>query len=268
MRLRLLRKGKVHIDAEYAASIIREAELEDAAIRHAKRQKMSDEAVAEAIERVRQSRASLALQGAPTAFRPKALPPVNSSDPTPEWQRKAGKALTTETMGKGEVIGLKRYRTKHVIEAHGDKLDMSKRSALERLMQDSTYAMRISVCDPNRGGGFAAPGSRLGGLGNAPQHIRDGHARHEWVWARLSPEMQATANALVTRELMRPDSTPFSMEDFGAQMFPTVKDRNRLWGAAAGALWSLAGGLVFLYGRCPVRVRPMNCEDQILEIMG
>lgn len=77
--------------------------------------------------------------------------------------------------------------------------------------------------------------------------------------------MQRVSHALVTRELTKTDGTPFSLEDFGQQMFPSVKDKNRRWGAAAGALWSLAGALVFLYGRCPVKIRARDCEA--LELM-
>lgn len=217
------------------------------------------------VNRVQDRKRSLAMQANPLAFKipPK---PSNANDPTPEWQAKAGSHMASQSIGKGEIAPLKRYRIRHVVEQHGDKLSMMKRSALERFMQDATYSMRIAVCDPNRSGSYAAPGSRLGGLGNVPQFVRDGHSRHEWIRSRLCPEMLETANALVTRELMKTDGTPFSLEDFGAHMFPGVTDKNRRWGAAAGALWSLAAGLVFLYGRCPVKIRPRDADD-VLEIV-
>lgn len=214
--------------------------------------------------KVQERKRSLAMQSSPLAFK-SSVPVGNPNDPTPQWMAKAGN-VASQVVGRGDVVPLRRYRQKHVIEQHGDKLDMSKRSALERFMGDSTHAMRVAVADPNRSGGHAAPGSRLGGLGNVPQHVRDGHARHEWVWGRLPPDLQSVANALVTREMIKPDGTPFSLEDFGAHMFPSVQDKNRRWGAAAGALWALAGALVFLYRRCPVKIRARDCEA--LEIMG
>lgn len=247
--------------------LIDEGRIKPAAINQAKRLGMTLEDMQAAADRVKMRRASLHMQGNPRAFREDDADydPINPNDPTPQWRAKAGD-LSSVTVGKGEVVPIKRYRQRHVVEQYGNQFDMSKRSALERFMQDATYGMRISVADPNRGGGKGAPGTRLGGLGNVPQHVRDGHARHEWVWGRLPLDLQRVSHALVTREVAKLDGTPFSLEDFGAEMFPSVKDRNRRWGAAAGALWSLAGALVFLYARCPVKIRARDCEAlEILE---
>lgn len=247
--------------------LLRSGRIKPAGIQSGKRLGMTLEDMEAAADRVRERRASLAMQVPREHGIYDDETPQAPGVPTKQWQAKAGANMASQSIGRGEVVPLKRYRIKHVVEQHGDKFDMSKRSALERFMQDSTYAIRIKAVDLNASGGGGAPGSKLGGLGNVPQHIRDGHTRHEWVWSRLSPEMQATANALVTRELAKPDGTPFSLEDFGAQMFPGVRDKNRLWGAAAGALWSLAGGLVFLYGRCPTKVRPIGVDDEVGQVM-
>lgn len=216
-------------------------------------------------EKVALSRARLAVAGAPLLYRERQPQPANPGDPTPQWQSKANGHMAKTTVGRGEIVPVRQYRIKNPVEQHGDKLGMDKRSALERFLQDSSYAMRVSVSDPNRSGGFASPGSRLGGLGNAPQHVRDGHARHEWVIGRLNQEMLWTANALVFRELLKPDGTAFSVEDFGAQMFPSVQDRNRRWGAGAGALWALSAELVRLYQCCPIRVRRIDETERYLE---
>lgn len=262
-----------HQMSDIRLRLVRDGRITPKGIQSGKALGKTLEEIEESMQKVRERRASLAMIADPIAFKDaddyeygkKQYQPTNPSDPTREWMRKAG-PVVANSAGRGEVIGLKRYRQKHVVEQHGDKLDMSKRSSLERFMQDATYSMRISVANLNRGGGASTPGSRLGGLGNVPQHVRDGHARHEWVWGRLPPDMQHVANALVTREMTKPDGTPFSLEDFGAHMFPSVADKNRRWGAAAGALWSLAGALVFLYGRCPVRIRKRDCEAlEVLE---
>ncbi|MFM7009496.1 MAG: hypothetical protein ACKO0Z_09240, partial [Betaproteobacteria bacterium] len=224
--------------ADVRLRLMRDGRITQKGIQSGKALGKTLEEIEESMQKVRERRASLAMQADPRAFREDEddYHPVNPSDPTPQWRAKAG-AVSAQVVGRGEVVPIRRYKAKHIVEQHGDKLDMSKRSALERFMQDATYAARIGVMDPNRAGGYAAPGSKLGGLGNVPQHIRDGHARHEWVWGRIPPDLQRVANALVTREMVKADGTPFSLEDFGAQMFPSVADKNRRWGAAAGALW-------------------------------
>lgn len=255
---------------EVRLRLVREGRIKPAAVSYAKSIGMGDDDIADAVMRVRESRASLALQGAPQTYRAKPAPPVSPAEPTPEWKQRAGSALgksVVKASGSNTVEVVKGYRIRHVVDQHGDKFGMHKRSAMEQFMEDASIAMKISVCDPNRGGGFSSPGSRLGGLGNVPQHIRDRHARHEWVLSRLSPELRKAAAALVTRDTLKPDGTPFSLEDFGAAMFPTVADKNRRWGAGAGAIWSLAGCLVFLYGRCPVHVRSADIDHR-MEITG
>jgi hypothetical protein len=208
-------------------------------------------------------RARMELNGNPLAYKPE--PKLsNPNDPTPEWQRKANGQLAKDIVGKGELIPVKRYRIRHVVEQHGDKFEMSQRSALERFFQDATYAQRIKIVDLNRSGGPSG-GDRLGGLGMAPQHVRDGHARNEWVRAQLAPELLITASALVSREMTKPDGSAFSLEDFGAQMFPSVQDKNRRWGAGAGAIWALASQLVLLYAKCPIRVRRIDESERLLE---
>lgn len=101
-----------------------------------------------AADRVKMRRASLHMQGNPRAFRDDddGYEPINPNDPTPQWRSKAGD-IASVTVGKGEVVPIKRYRQRHVVEQYGNQFDMSKRSALERFMQDATYGMRISVAD-------------------------------------------------------------------------------------------------------------------------
>jgi len=160
---------------------------------------------------------------------------------------------------------IRNYKIRHVVEQHGEKFEMSHRTALERFLQDADYAQRIKIADLNRAGGPSG-GDRLGGLGAVPQHIRDGHARHQWVLTRLSLELQITARALVSREITKADGAPFSLEDFGSHMFPSVQDKNRRWGAGAGAVWALASQLMVEYQRCPVKVRKIDDEERMLEL--
>jgi hypothetical protein len=221
----------------------------------------TDAEILEEVNKVRQSRARLAVQGAPIMYRPDP-PPSNPTDPTPEWQRKHGSVIGKEAIGRGEVVPQKRYRIRHVIEQHGDKFDLSHRSALEQFLTDASYAMKIGIADLNRSGG--GDGNRLGGLGNVPQDVRDRHARDAWVAQRIAPGLMKTARALVLRELLKKDGTPFTLEEFGGVVLPEVKDRNRRWGISAGQLIALADHLVFLYQQCPIRIRKDHDERRLL----
>src|SRR6185312_13271809 len=100
------------------------------------------------------------------------------NDPTERWQSKMNGHVAKDAVGKGEVVPVKRYRIRNVIEAHGDKLEMSHRSSLERFMQDATYVQRCRIANLHSSGGGG--GERLGGLGNVPQRVRDGLARDQW----------------------------------------------------------------------------------------
>lgn len=207
-------------------------------------------------------RARMEIHGNPLRYRPEE-PPRNPGDPTPEWAAKMNGTVHAVTVGKGEVAPVKQYRVRHVVEQHGEKFEHSHRSALERFFQDADYAQRVRVASWNASGGGGH--GRIGGLGDVPQHVRDGFNRDQWVRAQLPLEMLTTARALVSREILKPDGRPFSLEDFGAQMFPSVQDRNRRWGAAAGAIWALAGCLVHLYQRCPYRARRIDDAERWLE---
>ncbi|NOU05342.1 MAG: hypothetical protein HOO99_04085 [Hyphomicrobiaceae bacterium] len=245
------------------AALIAEKRITASAYERAVAQNYTDAYLIKILERNRMIKASIEINGSPARYKAPARP-SNPNDPTPERVARSGDVMHATTIGRGAVVPLKRFQVRNLIEQYADKFGMDKRSALARFMQDADYAKRVRCADHNSSGG-GSPGDRLGGLGEVPQHVRDGHARHHWMWGRLSPEHQLTGTALVTRELSKEDGTPFSMEDFGAHIFPTVIDKNRRWGAAAGALWALAGELVFLYATCPVRVRRIDESERTLE---
>lgn len=210
-------------------------------------------------DRVRQSRASLAIQGAPLLYKPSPHP-ANPNDPSPEWKARNAGFVSSEVVGKGEHMPVRRYRTRHVLEHYAEKFDMDRRTAIERFIADATIGASCGVVDPNRSRSQALPGSKLGGLGNVPQYVRDSFARHQYVWQRLAPDLRRTATVLLTREATRPDGSPFSLEDFGAEMFPMAKDKVWRRASAAGALWMLAGVIRWLYATCPVQIAPIEAD--------
>lgn len=217
----------------------------------------TDADVIELAERQRAVKVRLEVTGNAGLYRRR--PDDDTNAPTAERARKSDgikKISLSKELGAAKV-----YKVPSVLERYGDKYAVDKRSALERFLIDAQYSERVRVADLNPSGG-GVPGKRLGGLGSVPDELRIAHARHQWVWYRLPADMQMTARALVSRELVKADGSPFSMEDFGGHILPSVIDRNRRWGVAAGALWALAAGLVQLYAHCPHR-RRWGADDDV-----
>lgn len=242
--------------------LIRSKRLTTNAIEYAKAQGYTDETLVKMANEQRERKAKIALDSAAVLYKREAEP-ANPSDPTPEWQIKAGSRLRKDLIGKGTVRPLRRYRARSVLEQYGDKFPMDMRTALARFMQDAVYAERVRVANLNSSGGGG--GDRIGGLGDVPPEVRLAHNRHEWICKLLSPESLFTGEALVSGEMGKPDGTPFSMQEFGAYVLPSVIDLNRRWGVSAGALWCLAGQLCFLYSQCPYRAPSRFFERASIE---
>ncbi|HMN37566.1 MAG TPA: hypothetical protein PKD49_07640 [Hyphomicrobium sp.] len=207
-------------------------------------------------EENRQRKAKMAIDGAPTLY--KREQDDIKSGPTPQWRAKTGGYLRRVPVGK-ELGGPRTFKVRSIVEQYGDRYETDKRFALTRYLQDADLAQRVRVADLNPSGG-GVPGKRLGGLGSVPDGVRKSFNRHEWVVARLTEDSRKTARALVSRELTKPDGAPFSMEDFGGYIIPSVIDRNRRWGVSAGVLWALAGELCRLYALCPFKTFDFDVE--------
>ena len=119
---------------------------------------MTDEQRAAALLRVRTSRASLAITGAPLLHKPSLGLLSNPNDPTPEWRSKVGRLIAQATIGKGDVVPQKQYRVKDTLEAHGSKFPIEIQLALAKFMADATHHLRIPVANWN-GPGFSEPTS-------------------------------------------------------------------------------------------------------------
>lgn len=217
--------------------------------------------------RVRNSRASLAIQAAPLLYKP-AAKPTNPTDPTPEWRAKMGKRVTSEIVGRGEVTAQRRYQFRGVIEQYGRMLSQVQRAALERFVYDSASVLKIKIADWETSGGGTP--NKLGGIGNAPDYKRKALDRHSWIIGFLSTEARTTAKLLVTHELSRNDGAPLTMEEFGERVMSIhIKHDRERWGFALGALWILAGQLVHLYGICPLDAAAVsNAEREAFEATG
>lgn len=190
--------------------------------------------------------------------------PVNLGDPTPEWLKKAGKRVMTETAGRGQVLAQKRFRLRGVLEQYGHLLGEVPKKACERLVYDSAYVLRVKIANLEPSGGGEP--NKLGGLGNVQPHVRNALARHDWVLGFLSTEARITAKRLVTCELSRNDGAPLTMEEFSAGVMPDVVHSHRRWGFALGALWMLAGQLVHLYAICPYEANEWDEAERDAEL--
>jgi hypothetical protein len=210
----------------------------------------SDAEIIAARERVRLSTARLELQGAPLKYAEKRAP-TGDGEPTAERQKKAGRYLYKQGAQPGENIHTRRYRLRSVMEIHGDKFEMEHRTTFSAFVGDAELHQRIRVADLNSAGGGSS--GRLGGLGNVPDHVRDRHNRYEWVSGRLTRLEQEVCDILVSHCITKRDGTPFSAEEYGQMIFPSLADRSFHRGAAVNAFRHLVDHLVELYHHpmCP-----------------
>lgn len=213
-------------------------------------------------ERVRVRRVRLEMQGNPLAYRSQPLP-TYENEPTPQWRaRNSGFVETRQT---GSDIRKKGYQTRTPFDQNKEKYASHHQLAVARFLQDAAYAERSNVVDLNRIGGHSDPSSRLGGLGGVPQCVRDGYARHQWVWNELPVEMQATARTLILQTARKANDQPYSVEEVGALILPTLRTKDVHKGSGLTAIWALASVLVKLYQACPVRVTTISQEERLLE---
>lgn len=213
------------------------------------------------LARVKASQARLALAGAP-AMQKSLAAPTNPNDPTPEWQAKAGRRVTKIDAGAGEVTARKIFKIRSPIEQYRDKLHLTRRTALERFIQDAVYAQKLRVADLEPSGSGKGAGNRLGGLGNVQDYAREGFARYQWIYRHLGEEARWVAAALVTQEIKRGDGAPMTFEDAGKRLGPDIGHVHRLWGTSFGGLKVLAGQIVRLYELCPIGFRLVDAAER------
>ena len=216
-------------------------------------------------ERVRLSRARLAIQGAPLLYKA-ASEPDNASAPTEQWREKHRGIIAKVDMGRGEVKPLKQYRVRSFLDQHGEGFPDEVQNAIARFLQDSEYHQRVKVADMNRGGGGSI--ARLGGIGECPQHVRDGHHRHVWLEQQLASNrlFYHVLEKLLYRNQPRHDGKVFNLEDFGRLLWPALNDPNALRYSTKTAVMAFGAELLKLYAQsnCP-RVRWINEDERRLE---
>ena len=239
------------IQTAYQDAIV-SGRLTRAGLQHARDRGDTEEMIAAAIERVHKAKASLALQGSPLLYRPKPLD-AQPLEPTQERKARAGSSLGKIVIQAASKAGavVKQWKIKSANRTAWRKVYRSHlRLALERFIDAWDLDTRVCVSDLNRTSS-SDPWRRLGGLGRVPQTVRDAYTQHVRVRESLPEEFKEVARALLVRERLKTDGTPYSLEDYGAKLFPTVIDRNRRWGIGACALWGLAVQLVHLYRLLP-----------------
>ncbi|WP_414461784.1 hypothetical protein [Hyphomicrobium sp. DY-1] len=215
--------------------------------------------------KVKASRARLAIQGAPLLYR-EPEPLRNSNDPTQEWLTRAGKRIATETAGRGDVIGAKRFKVRYLFEQYRHELGEDRVRACEQCLYDAQYALKVKVANHQmKSGEKPAPG--VGGVGVQPQRVRTSIARFEWVLKHLSWEAKLAIKCMITCEVLNNDGSIQTFEDFGRRMIPGVKLVGRLHGQGKGALWMVSSEIKHLYEICPISAHP-RAEEQRWNDLG
>jgi hypothetical protein len=209
----------------------------------------------------------LEIQSNPMKYRYRPEPPAHDTEPTAEWISKNKGNIETRHLGYGKGGSLKGYRVRPITESHAESFPEEMRLVFGRFLQDSEYHLRISVADLNRTGG-GSPGARLGGLGNVPQCVRDGHQRHVWLEQQLAGNavFNQVLRKLVYRSDIQQDGKTFDLVEFGRVLWPTLKDQSSLRWSTKTAVLAFGAELIRLYKdpRCPV-VRWIN-EDERVEV--
>ena len=205
-------------------------------------------------ERVRAARARLAIQGSPALYKSPQRPPAYDTEPTSEWIEKNKGNLETRHIAYGKGGSLKGYRVRPITESHAESFPEEMRLAFSRFLQDSEHHLHISVADLNRAGG-GSPGARLGGLGNVPQCIREGHHRHVWLEQQLAGNavFNQVLRKLVYRSDVHADGKAFDLVEFGKVLWPALKDQSALRWSTKTAVLAFGAELMRLYKdpRCP-----------------
>lgn len=207
-------------------------------------------------ERVRESRARLAIQGAPLLYKQRR-PEPKDWEPTPERRRHADETLekiSIKAKGENSSEVVKGYRVRPFMVQHGNAFPPEVQNAIARFLQDSEYHLRVRVSDLNTSGGGSS-GARLGGLGEVAQYERDGHNRHVWLERQLrgNAVFSQVLEKLLYRTQERPDGKPFNLEDFGRLLWPALNDVNALRYSTKTAVMAFGAELLKLYKHpaCP-----------------
>jgi hypothetical protein len=178
-----------------------------------------------------------------------SLPPVLWG-PTPERKAKAGDAMTSDVVGKDGDQPLRRHRVKTPLEAYGTDLEAGEFAAIEQFLKDGAVATNVRLTMNYDGDGVrTAPGSRLGGLGEARKEERDAYWRFEKIRARLHPRLLEFAGWMQLEARSASfDGKHLTLEEIGQKLFPRLKDKPTLKGITLGALkCGLAWSLQLLY---------------------
>jgi hypothetical protein len=188
-----------------------------------------------AVQRVRESRARIALQSAP----------VDDGEEA-ETMRPTGARMAKGDVGQHIVRGEgRRFKTKSPVEHYSGQWPSHVEAAFTCFVFDSEAGEygRVTINYGGTGGGV--PGSYLGGLGNALDRQRDAHERYCWVRDRLSPDALQTLDSLVLQ--LKEDARSTNLESFGQQLFPMIKDKATRRGISIGALRLAGDQLAMLY---------------------
>lgn len=210
-------------------------------------------------------RARMELNGAPLRYK-QPEPVRNPSDPTPEWERKNNGSVSKTTVGRGDVTILKQYKSQSWMDQHGGELHPDLQNAISRFIADSEYHQRVRVANLNSSGGGGAV--RLGGLGDVPDHVRDGHNRHAWLETQVRQNylLSGVLDLLIYRSRKKQDGEIYTLEDFGRILWPYLEDKSALRYSTKTAVLAFGAELLKLYKdpKCPP-VRWIDSRERFLE---
>lgn len=177
---------------------------------------------------------------------------------------------TPERLAKGDVGQHiirgegRKFRTKSPVEHYSGQWPSDIEHAFVNFIRDAHTKDRECVTISYNGNGGGSGHGRIGGLGDVQKATRDAYERFHWVRDRLTIGALQVLDWLVLELRNDPAARSLNLEDAGARLFPSIKDKATRRGIAIGRLLGAGDELAALYRK--FRVLSHEPKPQMKEI--
>jgi hypothetical protein len=216
------------------------ASTEQIRVYNLRRKREIEEAIAQATEAERERRRA-------EKARARSQRGISGKDiaPTPERLVKGGISLQPVYNAQG-FQEARVYRSKGPVEHYAMDWPHDIYNAFRAFIADA-HTSETSGITLNYEGSARGSASKLGGLGNVHDRVRDAFERFHWVRDRLTMGSVAILDWLVLEVRREATGQALSMQDVGHRIFPAIRDKATAKGIAIGRLVGAGEELAALY---------------------
>lgn len=151
---------------------------------------------------------------------------INDARPTPQRMGKGNVTLQPVLNPQGIQIA-RAYRSKAPLDHYRGKFSEEIESAF-RVYRDAWLTVQRSEGVVNYDASPRVTGSRLGGLGNCRDDVRDANEMLDRIRDRLSPGTVFALDSFIAEVMWTAAGRPPSLVEFGRRIFPHFKDEHSL----------------------------------------